>query len=269
MQGLEAFFDSLQGVWGYVFLLISAFIENIFPPLPGDMFVVLGAFLVSRGQLYFVPAYLAATTGSVTGFMLLFWIGRRWGRKLFFKRSDKIFSEAHLDQIEKMMDRYGYKVVVFNRFLSGFRSVVSLGAGIANMDPIKVLVLSLLSCFLWNGLIMGMGVWIGENWALILRHYQTAVFIIIFLVICFFWGRKLLKARLLSEAESRSLQLPATSCRLPAAGYDSVIRSSRTAYRTASLLEWRPSLSRMLRMWFFTVFSEMKSNVPIWRLVWP
>ena len=47
------------------------------------------------------------------------------------------------------------------------------------------------------------------------------------------------------------------------AAHESVIRSSRTAYNTASLRECRPSLSRMLRMWFFTVFSEMKSSVPI------
>jgi membrane protein DedA with SNARE-associated domain len=199
MQALEAFFDSLQGVWGYAFLLVCAFIENIFPPLPGDTFVVLGAFLVGRGQLYFVPAYLAATTGSVAGFMLLFWIGKRWGRTLFLRKSGKVFSETHLNQIEGMMDRYGYWVIAFNRFLSGFRSVVSLGAGIADMNPAKIFVLSLLSCFLWNGLIMGMGVWIGENWAMILRHYQTAVFIVILILLCFFWGRKLLKARLFSE----------------------------------------------------------------------
>jgi membrane protein DedA with SNARE-associated domain len=199
MQALTAFFDSLHGVWGYVFLLVSAFIENIFPPLPGDTFVVLGAFLVGRGQLHFVPAYLAATTGSVAGFMLLFWIGKRWGRTLFVKRSGKVFSETHLNQIEKMMDRYGYWVIAFNRFLSGFRSVVSLGAGIADMDPAKIFVLSLLSCFLWNGLIMGMGVWIGENWAMILHHYQTAVFIVILIILCFFWGKRLLKARLFSE----------------------------------------------------------------------
>ena len=199
MQPLEAFFDSLQGVWGYVFLLISAFIENIFPPLPGDTFVVLGAFLVGRGQLHFVPAYLAATAGSVAGFMLLFWIGRRWGRMLFLKRSGKVFSETHLNQIEKVMGRYGYWVIAFNRFLSGFRSVVSLGAGIADMDPAKIFGLSLLSCFLWNGLIMGMGIWIGENWAMILRHYQTAVFIVILVALCFFGGKRLLKARLFSE----------------------------------------------------------------------
>ena len=47
MQSLETFFGSLHGVWGYAFLLVSAFVENIFPPMPGDTFVVLGAVLES------------------------------------------------------------------------------------------------------------------------------------------------------------------------------------------------------------------------------
>jgi membrane protein DedA with SNARE-associated domain len=199
MQSLETFFGSLHGVWGYAFLLVSAFVENIFPPMPGDTFVVLGAVLVGRGQLLFFPAYLAATTGSVCGFMLLFYVGRKWGRKLFFKKSGKVFSKTRLTQVETLVDRYGYWVIGLNRFLSGFRSVVSVGAGIGNMDPMRVFLLALISCLLWNGLIMGMGVWIGENWALILRHYQLTVFIVIFLIICVLWGRKFLKERLFNR----------------------------------------------------------------------
>lgn len=199
MEGLETFFRSLQGVWGYIFLLVSAFFENIFPPMPGDTFVVLGAFLVGRGQLHFIPAYLAATSGSIAGFMLLFFMGRKWGRKWFVGRSGKIFSESRLMQVEKMISQYGYWVIGFNRFLSGFRSVVSFGAGIGGMQPVHVFLLALLSCLLWNGLIMGMGIWIGENWTTILRHYQWAVFILLMLLILFFWGRKLLKERFLRQ----------------------------------------------------------------------
>ena len=72
MEGLEVFFRSLQGFWGYLFLFVSAFVENIFPPMPGDTFVVIGAFLVGRDQLLFIPAYLAATGGSLLGFMFLY-----------------------------------------------------------------------------------------------------------------------------------------------------------------------------------------------------
>lgn len=199
MEDLATFFSTLQGVWGYIFLLVCAFLENIFPPMPGDTFVVLGAFLVGRGQLHFLPAYLAATSGSVTGFMMLFFIGKKWGRKLFIGRNGKIFSEKHLVQVEKMIDQYGYWVIGFNRFLSGFRSVVSFGAGIGRMQSVYVFLLALLSCFLWNGLIMGMGILVGENWTLILRHYQWAVFIILLLLVLIFWGRRWMKEYLLRQ----------------------------------------------------------------------
>src|SRR5699024_2788101 len=41
---------------------------------------------------------------------------------------------------------------------------------------------------------------------------------------------------------------------------------ARTAYTAASVREWTPSFSRMLRTWFFTVFSVMNRRSPIWRL---
>src|SRR5581483_10381075 len=44
---------------------------------------------------------------------------------------------------------------------------------------------------------------------------------------------------------------------------------SRTAYTTASIRECRCSFSRMLRMWFLTVFSEMYSSLAMSRLFLP
>src|SRR5262249_46608473 len=47
------------------------------------------------------------------------------------------------------------------------------------------------------------------------------------------------------------------------------ISFSRTATMTASILEWICSFSRMLRTWFFTVFSEMNSSLAMSRLFIP
>ncbi|MBQ41251.1 MAG: DedA family protein, partial [Gemmatimonadetes bacterium] len=38
-------------LWAYAFLLISAFLENVIPPVPGDAVVVFSAYLVGRGVL--------------------------------------------------------------------------------------------------------------------------------------------------------------------------------------------------------------------------
>ncbi len=44
---------------------------------------------------------------------------------------------------------------------------------------------------------------------------------------------------------------------------------SRTAYITASIREWSCSFSKMLRTWFLTVFSLMKSSLAMSRLASP
>jgi len=189
------FFRSLEGWGGYVFLFLSSLGENLFPPMPGDTFVVLGAFMVGRGQLAFLPAYLMATAGSISGFMILFFIGRRWGREIFKGKRGRLFSENQLAQVELWFARYGYLVIGVNRFLSGFRALVSIGAGITRMDLKKVFGLCLLSCLIWNALLMGFGVWVGENWAVIIRHYQLTVFILIIVILLVFWIKAVLKKR--------------------------------------------------------------------------
>jgi membrane protein DedA with SNARE-associated domain len=196
MDNLQEFFQSLTGWWGYVFLFFSSMGENLFPPMPGDTFVVLGAFLVGRGQMAFLPAYLCTTAGSITGFMILYTVGVLWGRKLFQGKLGRYFSEERLHNVEAWFSRYGYTVLVVNRFLSGFRSIVSLGAGIARMNWKIVFGMAFLSCVLWNGLLMLVGMWIGENWVKIVRHYQVVVFIVLALLIGVFGLRKVIKKRM-------------------------------------------------------------------------
>ena len=193
MEALHNFFTSLEGWGGYIFLFLSSLGENLFPPLPGDTFVVLGAFLVGRGQLAFIPAYMMTSAGSITGFMILYFIGRKFGKRFLKGMGWRFFSQEHFNHVLQWFDRYGYAVVGFNRFLSGFRGVVSLGAGFVHMDIKVVLSLCTLSCLVWNGMLMGAGIWVGENWIIIIRNYQIVVLGLILSIIIFFWIKMRIK----------------------------------------------------------------------------
>ncbi len=201
MEGLQDFFRSLEGWGGYLFLFLSSMIENLFPPFPGDTFVILGAFLVGRGQLAFFPAYCSTTLGSIAGFMTLYFVGRKLGERFFEGRAWRFFSQEHFNRVLQWFGRYGYTVIALNRFLSGFRGVVSLGAGIVRMDKKIVFLLGLLSCLIWNALLMGVGVWIGENWIVIVRNYQIAVLGLLLVLFIFLWTKSMIKRRL--EKQSR------------------------------------------------------------------
>ena len=195
MEGLERLFQSLSGPWGYVFLFLSCYIENVFPPIPGDTFIVLGAFLVGRGRMEFLPAYVSTLLGSILGFMTFYAVGRKWGRGWFEGRRGRLFSAEHLYRVERWLARYGNWVLVFNRFFSGFRSVISLAAGIARMDARKVCLFAFISCVLWNGILMGSGLLIGEHWATIVENYQRIVLGAIAGLLLLWWMRSVIRKR--------------------------------------------------------------------------
>jgi membrane protein DedA with SNARE-associated domain len=170
----------------YLFLFASAVVENIFPPIPGDTVTVLGAFLVGTGRLEFVPVYLATTFGSTAGFMLLVFLGRALMREFFIKKDYKFFSARSIVRAEAWFARYGYLVVLSNRFLPGIRSVISITAGITRLELSKVFFLSLASSALWNFLWILVGFFLGNNWRLVrknaahfIRQYDIAAGIVI------------------------------------------------------------------------------------------
>lgn len=189
----EAFLRSLDGGWGYVFLFLSSLAENLFPPLPGDTVLVAGAVLVGMGKMTFLPAYLSSTAGSFLGFMILYRLGRRWGPALVGRLP--FFHEDHLERAGAWFGRYGVWVIGVNRFLSGFRGIVSLAAGMVKMNQRVVALLALASCLIWNVLLMVLGVWAGIHWELILSNYQRIVFILLMLAAVFLVIRMKVKKR--------------------------------------------------------------------------
>jgi len=174
----------------YLFLGISAFVENVFPPVPGDTVTVFGAYLVGRGFVGFFGVYIATTIGSLVGFMTIYFLGLKLGRPFFEKpRVTKIFSLENLNKVEGYFNKYGLGVIAANRFLPGIRSIISIFGGIAKLKWWKVAIFALLSCSLWNGLLIYAGYLLGDNWKDIefyLSRYNTIVLSIIGLLIIIF-----------------------------------------------------------------------------------
>lgn len=166
--------------WAYAVLALSAFLENVLPPVPGDTVVVFAAYLAGRGALDWLPVYVATCLGGTAGFVLMYVIGRWQGRG--FQQGGgwraRVFPQRRLQRAERWLRRYGAWLVLANRFLSGVRSVIALSAGFAGLGWVTVAGLGLLSMALWNGLLLYAGLALGENWERVsglLSRYNRAV----------------------------------------------------------------------------------------------
>ncbi len=195
-------FDTLPNALLYLLLGLSAFVENIFPPIPGDTITAFGAFLVGARRLDFMGVYLSTTLGSLAGFMSLFWIGRFLGRKFFIEKDYKLFSAQNILQAEHWFQRYGYFLILLNRFFPGIRSIISLAGGISRLGVFRVALLALISAGAWNLIWIAIGYSLGNNWETvkekmghILFQYNIAFLILIALVAILFLPRIIRKKR--------------------------------------------------------------------------
>mgnify|MGYP000877104009 CR=1 FL=1 len=158
-------------VYLYGFLFVSAIVENLFPPIPGDTITAFGAFLVGKGRLSYFYVYLWTTLGSVIGFMSLFFLGRFLEKDFFMKKNYKFFSAESIVEAERWFNKYGYFVILGNRFLPGVRSVISIFSGISLLSPLRVLLFSLISASVWNLIWIHVGYTLGDNWDLVKEKF--------------------------------------------------------------------------------------------------
>ncbi|MFO7461118.1 MAG: DedA family protein [Desulfatiglandales bacterium] len=157
----------------YFILAVSAFVENLVPPIPGDTITAFGAFLDGTGRLSFFGVFLSTTVGSLLGFLTLFWGSRYLGRRFFFQKDYRFFRAKDILRAEAWFIRYGYLLIALNRFLPGVRSAVSLAAGFSGLKPAWVAPLALLSCALWNLVWILGGQTLGTHWELVQSRFST------------------------------------------------------------------------------------------------
>lgn len=198
LEMLLAQLRTVDPVWIYLTVVFFAFIENIFPPSPSDVVVIVGASLIASTTLSFAPVVLATSVASALGFMVMFLLGRCLGEKVVRKGRLGFLSLESLARSELWFGRYGYWFIAANRFLPGTRSVISFASGVLETESRKTFACALLSALLWNSLIIYVGMQLGANVRLIDRYltaYHRVIILITAAAVVFFLLRWLVRRR--------------------------------------------------------------------------
>lgn len=161
----------------YLVFFLVAYFENIVPPIPGDILVAFGGYLAAESIIGLVPILLLTTIASVVGFMSMYWIGSRWGVQIEEQNRQvwllRFIPLKYINKVRSWMQRWGMGVVLANRFLAGTRSVISLTAGLSRTQISTTVICSTISSLLWNGILLGFGWIVHENWRLIGKYLSV------------------------------------------------------------------------------------------------
>ena len=182
MEQFIAHLSTINSGYVYLAIFLVAYIENLFPPFPSDVLVVFGGSLIAIGKGHVLITLLVGTAGSTLGFMSMYWIGMKVGNKYLETGRIKFISVALVQKVEQWFQRYGYWIIVVNRFLAGTRAAVAFCAGASEMNLARTTALSAVSALAWNALLVYFGFTLGENWRSIgdyLSTYSLVVSIVI------------------------------------------------------------------------------------------
>ncbi len=186
----------------YCCLFAIAYIENVFPPSPSDVIVVFGGYLVGLGTIDFTIALVLTTVGSITGFLTMYKIGDWFGEAIIEKKKLAFLPIESIHTVERWFRKFGYWIIVANRFLSGTRAVVSFFAGLSKLRIAQTTLLCGISALAWNGLMLYAGSLLGKNWNSIALYLTTYSQIVTGMVITglIVWGVRRLYIRNKSNA---------------------------------------------------------------------
>lgn len=156
--------------FGYVGIVFLMFLENVFPPIPSELIVPLAGFMVSKNQLTFFGVVVAGTIGSVLGALPLYYLGRSVEEKRLHQWIDDYgrwltISVDELESSKKWFENYGGRTVLFCRLIPGIRSLISIPAGIQQMNLGLFLLASTVGMALWTTVLTAAGYLLGSNFA--------------------------------------------------------------------------------------------------------
>ncbi|TGY32921.1 DedA family protein [Microbacterium laevaniformans] len=140
------------GPWVLVGVAVIIFIESgvLFPFLPGDSLLVTAAVLA--GPLGIQPWQILAVgiPAAFLGDQIGYWLGRRFGRRLF-REGARVLKPERLRDAEAFFARYGGGSLVLGRFVPIVRTYVPVAAGTARMSYRRFLLWNTTGATLWVG----------------------------------------------------------------------------------------------------------------------
>ena len=170
-EWLEHFITDVIGAYGYVAVFVLMVLESALIPIPSEITMVFGGFLVNRGRLDFFWTGMLGSLANVLGSWMAYWLGRYGGRPLAERWGRLVFIRKHeLDRAEAWFADHGEAAAFFSRLIPVVRTFISLPAGIARMPFGRFTIYTFLGCLPWTFGLTAAGYLLGEQWHLVERY---------------------------------------------------------------------------------------------------
>jgi membrane protein DedA with SNARE-associated domain len=182
----------------YAGLFVILMLCGLGLPLPEDVALLAGGFLVHRGVTHYPMTLAVSLIGVVAGDNSLFFLGRRFGTGLVrYFGINRPGTQTQIDRIRDFMDRHGHRAIFYARFLAGLRALVYLSAGSFGVTPGRFFVYDLMGAVISVPIVVSIGYIFGGQLEVAIHYvggFERLVWVVVVLSLAVY-GTRLLVLR--------------------------------------------------------------------------
>jgi membrane protein DedA with SNARE-associated domain len=183
----------------YVGLFVVLVMCGLGLPLPEDVALLAGGYLVHRGITRYPLTLAVSLLGVIAGDNSLFFLGRRFGTGLVryfgINRPD---TKLQIERIRGFMERHGHRAIFYARFLAGLRALVYLTAGSFGVSPGRFLFFDILGAVISVPVVVSLGYVFGSELEVVIHYiggFERLIWLVVLLSLAVYGTRLLVLSR--------------------------------------------------------------------------
>jgi len=173
----------LTGWLGYGLLFSVIFAETGLLTgffLPGDSLLFTVGVVVGAGELNLVLINLTLMAAVLMGDTTGYFLGRRTGDLIFKRPDSRFFKKEYVLRTQTFYSRFGGRTMIYAKFVPIVRTFAPFMAGVGRMNYFRFLSYDVFGAVGWVASMTLLGYSLGSV-PLVRRHFEKAIFLIIFL----------------------------------------------------------------------------------------
>ncbi len=182
VRRIVEFFDSIPAPLAVAAVFLVPLLETaIFLGMifPGEIVVIVGGALASRGRVPLAAVVAAAILGPIVGDTIGYFVGRRYARRVWRGKRREKWSKARL-----WLRRRGASAVFVGRFTAFLRSIIPAAAGAVRLPFRRFLPWCMAAGVLWGAGSALLGYFVGKSYEKLegfASHFGLAILAVVLL----------------------------------------------------------------------------------------
>jgi membrane protein DedA with SNARE-associated domain len=156
MEFFQSLFDWYMANLNYFTVALLMAIESTFLPLPSEVVIPFAAYKAHQGDLNVFIVIFSGTLGALCGSLINYFLAKYLGRPLVYKFAESglgrlfLLSKEKIEHAENYFIRNGRTSTFIGRLVPGVRHLISIPAGLAQMNLRDFMLFTFVGAGIWN-----------------------------------------------------------------------------------------------------------------------